>query len=221
MKRNYANVLIVTSVEAERAAILRGLACATTTAQFTVVAAGVGVAHAAAATAEALVTASYDLVVSAGIGGGFLPVAPVASVAIASSIVAGDFGAQTAEGHFIPIDELGFGSATIATDARCNEQLLEACQRLDLPATLGMIVTLSTVTGTAETAEQQQARWPHVVAEAMEGFGVATAAQRKQLPVIEIRAISNAVGPRNRDAWRIGDALQSLERAMTVLGEVV
>jgi len=44
----------------------------------------------------------------------------------------------------------------------------------------------------------------------MEGFGVASAATIAELPFVEIRAISNAVGLRDRESWRIGDALEGL-----------
>ncbi|MEU5774924.1 futalosine hydrolase, partial [Streptomyces venezuelae] len=56
-------------------------------------------------------------------------------------------------------------------------------------------------------------RHPRALAEAMEGFGVAEAAVLHGLPVMEIRAISNPVGPRDRAAWRIGDALSALSDA--------
>jgi futalosine hydrolase len=55
------------------------------------------------------------------------------------------------------------------------------------------------------------------VAEAMEGFGVATATARVGLPFAEIRAISNPVGPRDRAGWRIPEALAALERAAAAL----
>jgi futalosine hydrolase len=55
------------------------------------------------------------------------------------------------------------------------------------------------------------------VAEAMEGFGVAEAAARHGLPVLELRTVSNPVGPRDRAAWRIGEALEALERAFAAL----
>jgi futalosine hydrolase len=54
----------------------------------------------------------------------------------------------------------------------------------------------------------------------MEGFGVAAAAHSFGIPVIEIRAISNAVGPRDREAWRIKEALDSLKAASTIFSEV-
>ncbi len=80
-------------------------------------------------------------------------------------------------------------------------------------ATAGPVLTVSTVTGTAERAADLLAAHPGALAEAMEGFGVAEAAARAGLPVMELRAVSNAVGPRDRDAWRIGDALAALTDA--------
>ncbi len=47
----------------------------------------------------------------------------------------------------------------------------------------------------------------------MEGFGVAEAAAAHGVPVLELRTVSNAVGPRDRDAWRIGAALGALTTA--------
>ncbi|MDG4862637.1 futalosine hydrolase, partial [Streptomyces sp. T-3] len=64
-------------------------------------------------------------------------------------------------------------------------------------------------------------RHPGALAEAMEGFGVAEAAAVHGLPVLEIRAISNPVGPRDRAAWRIGDALAALTEAFGKLVPVL
>lgn len=61
-------VLIVTAVEAEREAVLRGLRGSS---RFHVIAAGAGTAAAAAGTAAALAAGSYGCVISAGIGGRF------------------------------------------------------------------------------------------------------------------------------------------------------
>jgi futalosine hydrolase len=52
----------------------------------------------------------------------------------------------------------------------------------------------------------------------MEGFGVACAAAGK--PFGEVRAISNLVGPRDREAWRIAPALAALETAFRRLAGV-
>ncbi|WP_329463805.1 futalosine hydrolase [Streptomyces sp. NBC_01431] len=170
-----------------------------------VLAAGVGPAAAAAGAAAALATAPYDLVVSAGIGGGFP--APLGSLVVASEIVAADLGAGSADG-FIPVTALGFGRDTLHPHLPLTRAVARA-----LGALVGPVLTVTTATGTAERAAELLARHPSAAAEAMEGFGVAEAADRFGVPVLEIRAVSNSVGPRDRSAWRIGDALAALTEA--------
>ncbi|MFC4597295.1 futalosine hydrolase [Cohnella hongkongensis] len=212
-------ILIMTAVEAEKEAVLRGLSGEP---GFEVAIAGVGPAAAAASTAAALARADgrYDLVVSAGIAGGFADVAPIGSIVVASESIAADLGAETPEG-FASVDKLGFGTNRLPADAEIASRLAEALRRAGMPAHCGPVLTLSTVTGSAATAEALAARYPGAAAEAMEGFGVAEAARLFGLPFLEVRAISNAVGPRDRDAWKIGDALAALEAANTYLAEVL
>ncbi|MFK7696275.1 futalosine hydrolase [Paenibacillus sp. HJGM_3] len=210
-------VLILTAVAAEREAVLRGLAGDP---RFDVLEAGVGPASAAARTAFALATAAYGCVVSAGIGGGFAGRAEIGSLAVADAIVAADLGAETPDG-FASVDALGFGSASAPVDAALAERLAAALRAAGLPAASGPVVTVSTVTGSAASAAAVAARVPGAIAEAMEGFGVATAAAMRGVPCLELRAISNAVGPRNRAAWRIPEALRALEAASATLKEVL
>ncbi|SPF44134.1 conserved hypothetical protein [Candidatus Desulfosporosinus infrequens] len=54
----------------------------------------------------------------------------------------------------------------------------------------------------------------------MEGYGVGYAAFERGVPVLEIRAISNMVGPRERSTWRIKEALDVLEATSSILTEV-
>jgi futalosine hydrolase len=202
---------VVTAVAAERDAVSAGLAGAGAPA-WDVVAAGVGPAAAAAATATALARAQaagdpYALVVSAGIGGGFVPAAPVGTLAVAETVVAADLGAQTAEG-FVPVADLGFGISQHRPPAALSRRLAAV-----LGAAYGPVLTVSTVTGTAERAAELTARHPSAVAEAMEGFGVAEAAAAAGVPVLELRGVSNPVGPRDRAAWRIPEALAALTTA--------
>ncbi|WP_340020452.1 futalosine hydrolase [Paenibacillus sp. FSL H3-0457] len=252
-------VLIVTAVDAEKDAVLRGLGD-TAAEHFDVIAAGVGPASAAAGTAATLayavaaastralaqgstapspsdvaqasatsdgpgplagaVSPAYMLVISAGIGGGFPGRADVGSLVVADAMVAADLGSQTPDG-FLSVDELGFGSSIVAADAELAARLRHELQRAGLAVSGGTAVTVSTATGTAETAAELLRRVPDAAAEGMEGFGVATAAQQFGVPALELRAISNAVGPRDRDAWRIKDALDALQAASSILREVI
>jgi futalosine hydrolase len=216
---------VVTAVAAERDAVAAGLRTAGTGSvsgsgtayseaygAADVIAGGVGPAAAAAATANALARADaagdpYRLVVSAGIGGGFAPAAPLGAVVVAAAIVAADLGVRTAEG-FTPVEELGFGTSAHLPPAALGEAVAGA-----LAAAYGPVLTVSTVTGTAERAAELSARHPDALAESMEGFGVAEAAAAAGVPVLEIRTVSNPVGPRDRAAWRIGPALAALTTA--------
>lgn len=210
-------VLVMTAVSAERDAVLRGLHG---DGRFDVLVAGVGPAAAAASTARALAAAEYGLVVSAGIGGGFTGRAEVGSIAVANEIVAADLGVQTTEG-FRSLDELGFGSTRVRVNASMVTRVTGALLAAGLPVNTGPVLTVSTVTGTAVTASQLAARVPGATAEAMEGYGVAVAANDRGVPILEIRAISNPVGPRDRNSWRMEEALNALEAASSVLLEVL
>ncbi|WP_443049619.1 futalosine hydrolase [Streptomyces sp. HD] len=215
---------MATAVPAERDAVAGALAgrSADTAglAGVEVIAAGVGPALAAASTATSLTTAAlagapYGLVVSAGIAGGFAPHAPVGSLVVADEITAADLGAETPDG-FLPVTELGFGTVTHRPPEALVREVAAATG-----ARPGAVLTVSTVTGTAVRAARLRERHPTALAEAMEGFGVAEAAAAHRTPVLELRAISNPVGPRDRAAWRIGDALAALAEAFGKLAPVL
>lgn len=217
MKPPQKDILIVTAVEAEQAAVRRGLGDSS---RYEVIAAGVGPAAAAAGTARALAGGNYQLVLSAGIGGGFPGKAEVSSLVVADVIIQADLGSETPDG-FLSTEELGFGTASVPVDFKLAERLTAALQHAGLTAVLAPIATVSTTTGTKATADKLAARVPGAAAEAMEGFGAAQAAALFSLPVLELRAISNTVGPRDRDAWKIPEALRLLELASCVLKEVL
>ena len=207
--RSQGGLLVVTAVPVEREALAGSVAAeridpigpyeAFRGGGLTLISAGVGPAAAAAATATALALsadAPYALVVSAGIGGGFAGRAELGELVEASVIVAADLGAQSPDG-FLSVADLGFGSGEI-----------EAAELGLTGARRGPILTVSTVTGTAERAAELAARGG--VAEAMEGFGVAEAARQFGVPCGEVRAISNVVGIRQREKWDILGALAAL-----------
>lgn len=204
-------VLVATAVPAERDAVARAF----TGFPGAVLAVGVGPARAAAHTATALASARYDLVISAGIAGGFAPHAPVGSLVVAEEITAADLGAETPEG-FLPVTELGFGTVTHRPPEALVRETAAAAGALT-----GAVLTVSTVTGTAARAAALRERHPTALAEAMEGFGVAEAAAAHRVPVLEIRAVSNPVGPRDRAAWRIPEALQVLTEGFGKLTPVL
>ncbi len=210
-------VLVMTAVAVEWDAVLRGLRGDK---RFDVMVAGVGPVAAAVNTAKVLAINEYGLVISAGIAGGFPGRAEVGSLVVANEIVAADLGVETPEG-FSSLDELGFGSTNIRVDASLVNKVTGAMFAVKIPVSIGPIITVSTATGTADSAAEMARRVPGAAAEAMEGYGVALAAHNYGVPVLEIRAISNTIGPRDRTAWQIKEALDVLEKASSVLLEVL
>lgn len=190
-------VLLVTAVEAERAAVAAGGP------HLAVLAGGVGPAASAAATSAALAAARYDLVVSAGIGGGFAPLR-TGELAVAATIAFADLGVEAPDG-VEPLEP--------ATDRYQVPGRLAVALADRTGGHLGTVLTVATVTATATRADRLLRRFPDAVAEGMEGAGVAAAAVAHGVPFAELRAISNPVGPRDRAAWRIPDALAALARA--------
>ena len=197
--------LTVVATAKERDALLGSVTSAD------VVIAGIGPAAAAAATADALATSPYDLVISAGICGAFPGTASIGDIVMATQIVAADLGADSPEG-FLSASDLEWTSTCF--DVAPN---LLASVRRKLPAAVaGPVLTVSTVTGTHERADALASRF-RPVAEAMEGWGVVEGARRHDLPVVEVRTVSNLVGIRDKTAWDIPLAMS----ALTVVGSTL
>ncbi|WP_330439593.1 futalosine hydrolase [Micromonospora sp. NBC_00821] len=212
-------LLVVTAVPAEADAVRAGL----TDRSVTVTPIGVGPAVAGAATARLLALAEaagrpYRAVVSAGVAGGFSDRAEVGDTVLGTASIAADLGAESPEG-FIPVDELGMPPALLGAGSRVPaDPGLLAALRAALPrATAGPVLTVSTVTGTTASTDELRRRHPEAVAEAMEGYGVAVAAAQAGVPFAELRTISNPIGPRDRDAWRLREALAALTAAAPAL----
>jgi futalosine hydrolase len=152
----------------------------------------------------------YDLVVCAGIGGGFGPRSVVGGVVVADRIVHADLGAESPAG-FLPLHELGFGE----TEHDLPPGLV-ATAATRTGGVVGPVLTVSTATGTDRRAALLAARHG-AVAEAMEGAGVLAAARPAGVPMLEIRGLSNTVGRRDPATWDIPGALAATAGALAAL----
>jgi len=201
-----SRLLVVTAVDAERDAISSALEGV----PLDLVVGGVGPAEAAASAATALATGTYDLVISAGIAGGFAPMR-TGDLAVASTSVFADLGIET-EAGFVPVSALGFGNERYEVTPRLAAELVDITG-----GHMGTILTVTTATGTDSTATRLREAHPDAIAEAMEGAGVAAAARAHGVPFAEVRAISNAVGARDPAAWDIPAALRALGAAVAAI----
>nr|MDT0664145.1 futalosine hydrolase [Micromonospora sp. DSM 115978] len=114
--------------------------------------------------------------------------------------------------EFLSLDELGLGSGTVRPDPRLVARLATVLDVTGRRVVTGTVVTVATVTGTEQRAAVLTRRHDPV-GEAMEGYAVGVAATAYRVPSAEIRAVSNAVGRRDRSTWDIPAALASLRTA--------
>lgn len=143
----------------------------------------------------------YDLVINAGIAGSFDRKFDLGTVLFIEKDTLAELGAENDE-QFIPIDELGFGASTFYAD-----QNLELFSGLPTVAA----ITVNRVHGNAQSIQQITQRLD-VQVESMEGAAVFYACQKSNLPVVQIRALSNYVEKRNRENWDIPLAVNNLNK---------
>jgi len=229
------SVLVICAVAAERYAVVRNLGSATpievaglsgvtvdtSAGELQVFDGGPGPVAAALSTASLLALGpEYDLVISAGIAGGFRGRAEIGDIVLADQVIAADQGVMTDEG-FSTLRDLGLpGEGGYAVgNVEHRARLASGPYRL----LAGDILTLSSMTGTDARAAELASRYPRAVAEAMEGYGVIEATRRssertgRDIPFAEIRAISNIIGRRDRSTWNIPLALGALADVMSTL----
>ncbi|TAM85523.1 futalosine hydrolase [bacterium] len=177
----------------------------------TLLAAGIGPVEAASAVAAALAREAYGAVVSVGIAGSFGSVA-CGGIAIVTEDILAELGVEGGETMQLPPD------VALVDRAYADPVLVEAARRALPEAAVGRGVTVSMVTATDQRAAELRQRFDPLV-ESMEGFAVLRAAQRAGVRALEVRAVSNLVGMRDRAAWDIRGALRTLHAAYASLWE--
>lgn len=174
---------------------------------------GVGKAAAAAALAQRLATDRIAAVVAFGVAGSYPgPHAPLlGELVIVDRETFGDEGVETPEG-FATLGDLGLGDdAAIEADVALVRR---ASAVLGVRAVSG--ATVSTCSGTDARARALAQRTGALV-ETMEGAAIALACRRFDVPWVQLRAISNRTGDRDRGGWDLPRATQAVQAAVRTL----
>lgn len=163
---------------------------------------GVGMVTTAFALGKHLATHQYDLAINLGIAGSFDRNIPLGTVVEVTEDTFTELGAED-DNRFISLDALGFGQTKFTTSARLDQYYTEQKPWQVTGA------TVNTVHGEeASIAKLHQRLAPQL--ESMEGAAFFYACQQAGVPALQIRAVSNYVEKRNRDAWKIGLAVKNL-----------
>ncbi|HEX5135966.1 MAG TPA: futalosine hydrolase [Planctomycetota bacterium] len=168
---------------------------------------GIGPVNAAHAVTNFLARERVEAVISCGIGGAYPGALDLLDVACAETETYADLGADSPDG-FLDMERLGF--AVIEREPPLFNRLPLGV--FPIPRKLGF-ATRTTCTGTDAAAREVAARTGAAV-ESMEGAAVVHVCLRMNVPVGEVRAVSNMVGNRDRGAWRVREAAAKAQGAL-------
>ena len=170
--------------------------------QYSILITGVGMVATAYALGRELALNTYDLAINLGIAGSFDRDIVLGDLVEITEDTFTELGAED-DGQFITINQLGFGEGTFKAtgnlaDIYKGETLRQATA-----------ITVNTVHGNEASIQKLQQRLTPQL-ESMEGAAFFYACQQAGVPCLQIRAVSNYVEKRNRDAWQIGLAVKNL-----------
>ena len=163
---------------------------------------GIGMVATAARCSRALARTAYDFALNLGVCGSFDPaLGPGTVVHVVSDRIA-ELGAEDGE-VFLTLEELQLpGESEFVNYSPPSNPALQ-----QLPSVAG--ITVNTVHGNEHTIALVTARFKPQV-ETMEGAAFMSACLIHKAPFAQVRAVSNLVERRNRESWRMGDAIQNL-----------
>ena len=152
-----------------------------------------------------------------GIAGALQGFAEVGTAAELDQVACYGIGAGSGIG-FETADEMGWlqwgrcHNDTLAEPIGCHLSLGPCVPGADgsTPQSL-QLLTCCAASSNSQEAEQKRSKFPHAVAEDMEGFAVAVACRFAQVPLRIVRGISNIAGDRNRAHWKVEAAMQAVE----------
>lgn len=162
---------------------------------------------------------SYSLIIHAGIGGSYQKDKPLGKVYYIATERFGDIGMEEMDGNFVSIFEtplIDKNSFPFKEGILINP---EAVLTKFLPLAQGN--TLNTVTGTREKAEKITKKYSGVEIENMEGASFFYVCLKEKIPFMSIRSISNYVEDRNKENWKMKEAIDSLNNTLAELFDIM
>jgi futalosine hydrolase len=177
---------------------------------------GVGMVATAAHVARAIALTRYDLALNLGVCGAFDRSLPLGAVVHVTSDCIPELGVQDGA-TFISAQDIGLvapDSAPFVGGRLTNPAPPTSPVLADLPCVSA--ITVNTVHGEDEAIAAMVARVAPQV-ESMEGAAFMYACLIAGVPFAQIRAVSNYVERRNRAAWQLGPAIETLGRTASAI----
>ncbi|MGX9364654.1 futalosine hydrolase [Desulfoplanes sp. PS50] len=184
---------------------------------------GIGPINAALVFGKLLATfPDLEGVLSLGIGGSFdLQEVDLGGWAVASQEIWPEIGIKSKE--CVHVQALGFPQGQAGNDAIWDRVTIDSdhnatAMGISIPKSMVRVpfITVAGVTSTEERRLFLQTIYQCGI-ENMEGFSLALACATHELPFLEIRTVSNQVGPRDKATWRIDKAFDRLGKVIPAL----
>ncbi len=191
---------------------------------------GIGKVNAAVSAACILEKFPVKNIINLGVGGAYPGSGlRIGDIAVASKEIYGDEGVITSKGYEgiktigIPLLQRGgrkyfnefpvSASLLIAPSARAHTTLPAGRRGFNFKIKSGRFVTVSAATGTRKRTEELERRFKPIC-ENMEGAAIAQVCTIYEIPMLEIRGISNIVGIRDKRKWNLKLASENCQKAV-------
>ncbi len=170
---------------------------------------GIGLSFTTYALSKALFKKKYDLVINTGIAGSFNRKLKIGDVVQVVSERFADLGIRD-KSRFIDIFEAGFLNANEYPfeNAELKSSNIENPILKKIKQVKG--ISVNTTSGNKSEIIQLQKKYNPDI-ESMEGAAVFYVCHKENIPVLEIRSISNYVEERNKSKWNIPLAIKKLD----------
>lgn len=180
---------------------------------------GIGKVNAASSATAVIENYPVRAVINFGVGGAYPDAGlNIGDVAIASKEIYGDEGVFTAAG-IKGIKEIGIPLVRIGKTKYFNEFPLDPPSipfpkdenNMNIMIKTGNFITVSAVSGSQKRAKDLGKRFG-AVCENMEGAAIAQVCALYELPMIELRGISNMAGVRDKRKWNLKIASENCQK---------
>lgn len=160
------------------------------------------------------------MIINTGIAGAYVSDKPgedaaMLDLCLAGSEVFGDFGVQLEDGYLY-FDQAMAGEVQFDLDKKLNQRALTVLSAAAFHAIEGVFITVNSASGTGARGRILQRRWKGLC-ENMEGAAVARLCRYYQIPLLELRAVSNMVEDRDVSGWKIKEAAHKAALAVNIL----
>jgi len=173
---------------------------------------GVGMLATAVSLCKLISEEKPDLIIQAGIAGCFDPSMSLGKVVVISEESLGDMGVEE-DGKWKDVFDLKLEKSSYHPFERRKlpNPWLAKFNLLKLPEVSG--ITINTVTTGKERIQQLIKKYDPVI-ESMEGAALHYICREANIPFIQLRAISNYIGERNKEHWKIKEAIENLNQSL-------